>query len=87
MKRTFYFNTGVTPANNPNLWGRQVWKGGTKQIPFTCEDVPENAIFKFACSNPNLPESKSENFLVRKILDCGEDGMMSEYAYFLVWNK
>lgn len=82
MKRTFYFNTGVKPENNPHLWGRQVWKNGTKQIPFTCEDVPENATFKFACDNDELPESKLPNFLVRKILDAGEGGMVSKFAYF-----
>jgi hypothetical protein len=81
MKRTFYFNTGVTPANSPILFGNQIWRGGTKQIPFVCENVPENAIFKFACDNSDLKESKSENFIVREIL---ESDLCSKYAYFWV---
>lgn len=81
-KRTFFFNTGVRPYNNPHLYGKQVWRNGTKQIPFTCENVPENAHFQFACDNPNLPESKY--MLVREILDSGPKGILSKYAYFIV---
>lgn len=87
MKKTFYFNTGVCPySHNPpvKLYGRQIIRGETIKIPFICENVPENAIFKFACDNNELPESKYPNFLVREILDAGDGGMISKYAYFQV---
>ncbi|GJQ44010.1 MAG: hypothetical protein JETCAE03_35080 [Ignavibacteriaceae bacterium] len=81
--RTFYFNTGVRPENNPNLFGNQVWRGGTKQIPFTCDiDESSRVKFLFACDNPNLEESKSENVIVKEIQE--PNGLLSKYAYFLV---
>ena len=80
--QTFYFNTGVRPENNSSLFGRQVWKGGTKQIPFTCNDVPNNFAFCFACDKKDLPESKLSNFIVREITDNGPDGLLSKFAYF-----
>lgn len=63
--QTFYFNTGVKaeiPTNKRHrpdakpvpLCDGQVWRNGTKQIPFDCENVPEGATFSFACDNPNL---------------------------------
>jgi hypothetical protein len=74
MQKTFYFDTGVRPYNfNPPVkpYGRQIIRG-TIQIPFICEDVPDNAFFKFACDNGELPEAKHSNILVRKILDAGD---------------
>jgi hypothetical protein len=82
MKRTFYFNTGVVPESDSKLYGRQVWKGGVKQIPFTCEDVPDGAEFLFACDNDHLSESKIPGVTVHKILDSGPGGLLSKYAYF-----
>lgn len=76
---TFYFNTGVKPPSV--MYGKQVWKGGTKQIPFEC-DVPEDYRFMFACDNPDLPEGNSEYWEVAKIKP-EEGGMLSEYAYFM----
>ena len=81
MQKIFHFNTGVTRNNRTNLFGNQVWLGGTIQIPFTCEDVPENAIFNFACDNPDLEESKYENWIVREIIN---SDLCSKYAYFQV---
>jgi hypothetical protein len=80
--KTFYFDTGVVPYGHipPIVLSEgEVWRGGTKQIPFQCEDVPDDAIFQFACSNPSLNESKY--LLVRKIHN---SALVSEYAYFQV---
>ena len=85
-EKTFYFNTGVKPESGSPLFGRQVWKYGTKQIPFTCNNVPKSAVFCFACSNKELPESKLSNFIVREITDNGPNGMLSKYAYFKINN-
>jgi len=83
MVKTFYFNTGVTPQNgtpdNPiPLMEGQIWRGGTKQIPFQCEDVPDGAVFKFASPYPDV--QGHENYIVREILE--GSAMMSKYAYF-----
>ena len=82
MEKTFYFNTGVRPESGSGLFGRQIWKDGVKQIPFTCKDVSDNAVFMFACNNKDLPESKPDSVIVRKILDSGPEGLLSKYAYF-----
>lgn len=85
---TFYFNTGVRPdpcANPPiQAYAKfgQVVKGGVIQIPFQVENVPENALLKFLCDNPDLPEGKSSNCIVAKLLP--GSGMLSEYAYFQI---
>ena len=81
-KQRFYFDTGVTPGSGSPIYGKQVWKDGTKQIPFTCEDVPDNARFWFACDADNLPESETPGVVVRKILDSGTGGLLSKFAYF-----
>lgn len=85
MKKTYYFNTGVKPESGSKLFGCQVWKGGTKQIPFICEDVPDNATFLFACDNENLPEAKESNVVVKRILDNKPGGLVSNFAYFRVF--
>lgn len=82
---TFFFNTGVKPESGSKLFGKQIWKNGTKQIPFTCKNVPDNAIFVFACSDNKLPEAKY--MIVREILDSGTDGILSKYAYFRLYQK
>jgi len=51
------------------------------QIPFDCDNVPNNAQFKFACDNPELKESKYENWIVREIFN---STLCSKYAYFQV---
>jgi len=84
MRKTYYFDTGVT-IRGP--YGCQVWKGGTVQIPFDCENVPEKAIFKFACDNPELAESKHPNYIVAEILDQDKKGgLCSKCAYFQIIN-
>ena len=80
---TFYFNTGVQPHNNPNLFGKQVWKGGTKQIPFDCKDVPAHSTFLFACDNPNMKELECNEIIVREIFN---SDLCSKYAYFRLNN-
>lgn len=86
---TFYFDTGVKPycencfglnGKPIGLYGRQVWRGGTKQIPFDY-DAPLNATFLFACDNPDLGESKLENVIVREIFN---SDLLSKYAYFRI---
>jgi len=86
MKKTFYFNTGVKPygCTNPpyKLSNGHIIRGGVVQIPFDCENVPENASFMFACDNPELSESKQKNVIVRKMYNTV---MCSEYAYFKIF--
>jgi hypothetical protein len=75
MAQTFYFNTGVKYSDYPYLFKGQVERGGTKQIPFECENVPDGATFQFACDSPNLhPES---NYIVREM---SNTAMLSKYA-------
>lgn len=84
--RTFYFNTGVRPYNhNPpiKISKGEVLRGGTKQIPFDCNDVPENAVFMFACDNPDLKVLKYGDFIVREIFN---SVLCSKYAYFRIFN-
>lgn len=81
--RKFYFNTGVRVGSfNPPVKlgkGEILSPNGIKLIPFSCEDVPSNAIFMFACSNPKLKESEISTVIVRKIYN---SSLCSEYAYF-----
>lgn len=75
--KTFYFNTGVKYSDYPFLCKGQVNRGGVKQIPFDCEDVPEGKSFEFACDYPNLyPEA---GYVVREIHN---STLLSKYAYF-----
>ena len=76
----FYFNTGVRPESGSKLFKDQVWRNGVKQIPLECE-APENALLMFCCDNPNLPESKLENVIVREIFN---SSIISKYAYFKI---
>lgn len=90
-RRTFYFNTGVKagiPANERHisdalpvhLHTGQVWRNGTIQIPFECDDVPDNAIFLYACASS---EPATANTIVRPILN---SSLASPYAHFRVHN-
>lgn len=78
--KTFYFNTGVKQFGHfppvPLMEG-QVWRGGVKQIPFDCEDVPKNATFAFACDDPKL--HAEAGYIVREMHNTI---MASKYAYF-----
>lgn len=78
--KTFYFDTGVIYANYPSLFGNQVVRGGTKQIPFDA-DVPEDAQLMFLCDHPDLRESKAPNVMVVPVFNTD---MVSKYAYFRV---
>ncbi len=82
MKTTHYFNTGVRPhsVTNWRLSKGHVVKGGTEQVPFECEDVPERATLMFLCDSPDLRESKLDNVIVREVLP--GSAMLSRYAYF-----
>ena len=84
--KTFYFNTGVRriipngkysdSAKPAGLSAGQIWRNGTKQIPFDCEDVPDNATFMFACNNP---EPSSKGVIVKEL---NNTTLMSKYAHF-----
>jgi hypothetical protein len=81
--KTFYFNTGVRPENVINFpyeyhnkVGNKIH--GTLVIPFDCKDVPENAIFQFACDN-DIPGY--EHLLKKEIFN---SNLCSKYAYFLL---
>jgi len=77
--RKFHFNTGVKVWVNPHIKGGIDSGNGTVVIPFECEDVPENAVFMYACDNPDL--STSPSMIVRKIHN---SALLSKYAYFQI---
>lgn len=88
--RQFFFDTGVkfknhdglcNQANTNGLFRNQVWREGTKQIPFSCEDVPDGSTFMLTCDNPDLPQSKLDFVIVREIHN---SGLLSKYAYFRI---
>lgn len=81
--KTFYFNTGVHGNHTPpiKLYGNQVWRGGTVQIPFECDGVPDNAVFLFGADDPCLRESKQAGVLVVPVVQPNE-GFLSRFAYF-----
>ena len=78
---TYYFNTGVRHESGATLYGKQVWRGGVLQIPFTCEDVPNGAQFVMA-SDHILPDS---DLIRREIVNDGPVGLLSKYAYFRIY--
>jgi len=78
--KTYYFNTGVKPYNHGKLVEGEVYINNELHIAFDCENVPENAIFKCLCDNPNLPYSGN---IVREIFNTKLTG--SKYAYFMVY--
>jgi len=80
--QTFYFDTGVRPQNCNGLCEGQVWRNGTKQIPFDVTDVPENAELMFLAPTDDLPESKLENVIVRSVHNTT---MAGDFAYFKVY--
>lgn len=80
MKK-FYFNTGVSIDNNPHIKGGIDSGNGTVIVPFECENVPDDAIFLFACDSPkvNRVRGGEEGIIHRKIHN---SPLLSEYAYF-----
>lgn len=79
--KTFYFNTGVKPWYPGPPSG--VLIRGEWHIPFDCEDVPDNAIFQYACTDAEK-EKNNPDFIVRKIHN---SAICSEYAVFLDVNR
>ena len=79
---TFYFNTGVRHSYNSFAEPNDKWVpcglDSVRLIPFDCEDVPPGATVMFLCSNPDLPESKLENVIVRLV---SNTTMCSKYVY------
>ena len=77
--KTFYFNTGVIPHMNSYLLDQgAIVKNNTLQIPFDCYEVPDNAIFKFACDSDDLT---ADGLICRKIYN---SKMASSFAYFRI---
>lgn len=77
---TFYFNTGVTPTNNPHLSPGQVWRGGVKQIPFDA-DAPAKSRVLFLSNYPDQPERNIPGVIVREV---SNTVILSKYAYLQV---
>lgn len=76
--KTYFFNTGVKPWNSGYMAEGDIYINNERHIPFVCDNVPDGAIFQFACDNPNLhPNSK---YIVVPIL---AGNLHSKYAYFL----
>lgn len=84
-RKTFYFNTGVRAyAHNPPVpvcKGEILGANGVILIPFECDDVPENAIFKFACDHR---PPYSDHLLMREIFN---SSLVSKFAFFQVFEK
>ena len=85
--RTMYFDTGVSqtavythPPYHPRIFKGQVWRNGTKQIPYDV-DAPENATEMFLCDTPDLPESKLPGVIVREVFNTT---MSSKYVYLKI---
>lgn len=76
----FYFNTGVRPESGSPVYADQVWRNGTKQIPFDA-DAPANACLMFMCDDPNRLEAQIPGVLVREVFNTS---MVSKYAYLRV---
>ncbi len=84
MKTTHYFNTGVRPYSfaDYKLSAGHIERGGTVQIPFTCEDVPKGAAFMFACDHADLRETSQLGVIVKPILP--GSAILSKNAYFRI---
>jgi hypothetical protein len=80
--KTFYFNSGVKPWNTDVK--RELAKGhkfvnNELQIPFDCEDVPENASLAFLGNDISLAH---KNLIAREVHNTT---MCSKYAFFNVY--
>lgn len=71
----FLFCTGVKAKDSNSIEG-EVSPNGVMMIPFYCNNVPENAVFKYAS------DSKLDNNLHRAEIVKG--GLLSKYAYFAI---
>ena len=81
--KTFYFDTGVNPLLRTELYGEQIVKNGTVQIPVIVADsVPDNAILLFCGDRPD--SEKGPRVMVTEILNCGPKAILSKFAYFRV---
>ena len=82
--KEFTFNTGVRPFDHNPPAGMAFIKGfrdsgnGVYVIPFYCENVPEKAIFKFAC---DTFKEDTKEIICRKIYN---SALLSKYAYFQI---
>ncbi len=76
--RTFRFNTGVKIWDNSNISGGIDSGNGTVVIPFSCENVPSEATFLYACDTPDLC-LENKNIIFREIQN---SKLLSKYAYF-----
>lgn len=74
--KTFNFNTGV---KNPEVLmkGHVLSSNGVMLIPFSCEDVPDNAQFAFAGNDPTI----AGNLIVSEMHNTA---MSSKFAFFRV---
>lgn len=79
--KTFYFDTGVKFTTNPFLFRGQVFRNGTKQIPFDCENVPEGSTLLFLSIHDDLREAELEEVIVREVFN---STIASKFAYFRV---
>lgn len=82
--KEFTFNTGVRPYNFNPPAGMAFMKryrdsgNGVYVIPFYCENVPDNAIFKYG--SDEFEEDTSES-ICREIHD---SALLSKYAHFII---
>lgn len=78
--KTFYFNTGVSRMNNSYLAEGDIWSPNMiRQIPFICENVPDNATFAFACDHEAI--KGKDGFLVVPIIG---GNLLSKFAWFKI---
>ena len=77
MMKTFIFNTGV---KNPKVLmkGHKLAPNGVMVIPFDCDNVPDNATFKFAADYPELAKN---GIICREIQN---SALISKYAFFQI---
>jgi hypothetical protein len=82
--RRFHFNTGVRPFDHNPPAGMAFMKGyensgnGVYVIPFYCENVPENAIFK-QCDN--IFKEDTDESICREIHNTP---LLGKYAHFII---
>lgn len=77
--KTFYFDTGVRPYNfypPVKLSKGHVIRGGTMQIPFDCENVPEGAEFTHTC------DKATQDHYRDFVAEIHNSALGSRYAHF-----
>lgn len=80
LMRTFHFNTGVHISVNSAIKGGINSGNGIVVIPFDCKDVPERAIFMYACDKI---EEDTNDAICREIYN---SELGSKYAYFTIFH-